>query len=562
MKKPVRTKTSGKKPAGAKPAGARLSRAKPAGDKRFGDGEKRASDRPARDRPARSSERPERSSERAARSFDRPGRSEDGPKRAPSKAPSSKRRPKKLTSEERFAQGRSVGPAVDGSSQSFDKPERAERPARVVEPKGKRSPSGPKRSAEGPKRSSAGGKFAGSKGSSSKRPPAKRSFAGKKPTDGAPRVRVPSAAAVARAEARAVTAAVTSAVQTLTVDENEDGMRLDRWFKRRVPELSLGHLNKIVRTGQVRVDGARVDTSTRLQTGHVVRVPPLNIEPIAAPAVKRPVINEADARALKDMVLYEDRWVMALNKPYGLAVQGGSGTKYHIDGMLMGMEDEKGERPRLVHRLDRDTSGVLLIAKTRSIAADLGEIFRTRQTKKIYWAIVEGVPKPVQGRISLFLAKGPGMGNERGARGPGEHRDPEKMRIAKHGEVDARHSVTFYATVDKVAPRLAWLSMKPITGRTHQLRAHAEAIGHPIIGDPKYGQGIADNDPRRNDPLRAIPVEVERKLHLLARHLVLPHPKGGMINVTAPLPAHMQATFDLFGFDSHQYDPIEDAPDE
>jgi 23S rRNA pseudouridine955/2504/2580 synthase len=214
-----------------------------------------------------------------------------------------------------------------------------------------------------------------------------------------------------------------------------------------------------------------------------------------------------------------------------------------------------------VHRLDRDTSGVLLVAKTRKMAADLGEIFRSRQARKIYWAVVEGIPKPMQGRISLFLAKGAGMGDERGPRKAGERRDPEKMRVAKHGEEDAQHSITYYAVVDKVAPRLAWLSMKPITGRTHQLRAHAEAIGHPMIGDPKYFGPESLNDPKRTDPMRAIPKEVERKLHLMARRLVLPHPKGGVLDVTAPLPPHMEKTFRLFGFDPKQYDPIEEAPE-
>jgi 23S rRNA pseudouridine955/2504/2580 synthase len=196
------------------------------------------------------------------------------------------------------------------------------------------------------------------------------------------------------------------------------------------------------------------------------------------------------------------------------------------------------------------------------MAADLGEIFRSRQAQKIYWALVEGVPKPPQGRISLYLAKGEGMADARpaGPRNPDERAKMEKMRIAKHGDDDARHSVTYYSIVDKVAPRLAWLSMKPITGRTHQLRAHAEAIGHPIIGDPKYGLK-PKNDPRRNDPLRQIPDGVERKLHLVARRLVLPHPRGGMLDVTAPLPPHMQHTWDMFGFDVKQYDPIEGAPE-
>lgn len=356
-------------------------------------------------------------------------------------------------------------------------------------------------------------------------------------------------------------ASAASKVRTLTVEADEDGMRLDRWFKRRLPELALSHLNKIVRKGEVRVDGRRAEVSTRVSAGQSVRVPPLRAEAPTAPAVKKSAAAPGDARALRDMVLFEDRHLIVLNKPWGLAVQGGSGTYRHIDGMLEAMADEKGERPRLVHRLDRDTSGVLLVAKTRKMAADLGEIFRSRQARKIYWAVVEGIPKPMQGRISLFLAKGAGMGDERGARSGGERRDPEKMRIAKHGEEDAQHSVTFYAVVDKVAPRLAWLSMKPITGRTHQLRAHAEAIGHPIIGDPKYYGPESLNDPKRTDPMRAIPKEVERKLHLLARRLVLPHPKGGTLDVTAPLPPHMEKTFRLFGFDVKQYDPIEDAPE-
>jgi 23S rRNA pseudouridine955/2504/2580 synthase len=350
-------------------------------------------------------------------------------------------------------------------------------------------------------------------------------------------------------------------VQTFEVSEDEDGLRLDRWFKRRVPSLSLSHLNKIVRTGQVRVDGARVKTATRLAQGQSVRVPPLNLDAAAAAPRAEPEISEQDARDIRDMILFEDKDLMVLNKPYGLAVQGGSGMKRHIDGMLASLPNERGERPVLVHRLDRDTSGVLLVAKTRKIAADLGATFRSRQAQKIYWALVEGEPKPAQGKISLFLAKGEAMGESRsGPRSDEDRASMEKMRVASHGDEDAQHSVTYYATVDTFAPRVAWLSMKPITGRTHQLRAHAEAIGHPIIGDPKYGLR-PKTDPRRNDPLRAIPDAVEKKLHLLARRLVLPHPRGGTIDVTAPLPPHMKRSFDLFGFDAKQYDPIEAAPE-
>ena len=347
------------------------------------------------------------------------------------------------------------------------------------------------------------------------------------------------------------------AVQTLEVCEDEEGMRLDRWFKRRIPNLSLSHLNKIVRTGEVRVDGARVKTATRLIKGQRVRVPPLNLPAAGVPAEE---ISAADLRALRDMILYEDRDLIVLNKPFGLAVQGGSGTTRHIDGMLAAMPNERGDRPMLVHRLDRDTSGVLLVAKTRKIAAELGEIFRSRQARKIYWAVVKGVPKPAQGRISLYLAKGEGMGEARSLRShKGERGNLEKMRVARHGDEEALYSVTYYAILDKAPPWLAWLSLKPVTGRTHQLRAHAEAIGHPIIGDPKYGGRPANSGP--GDPSRAIPDAVARKLHLVARRLVLPHPRGGTLDVTAPLPPHMQGTFDLFGFDASRYDPIESAPE-
>jgi 23S rRNA pseudouridine955/2504/2580 synthase len=339
------------------------------------------------------------------------------------------------------------------------------------------------------------------------------------------------------------------------IGEDEAGMRLDRWLHRRFPEVSNSHLMRIVRKGEVRVSGRRADISTRLATGENVRVPPLRIDPHKASAVKR--ANPGDADEIRAMILFEDRDVMVLNKPFGLAVQGGSGTTRHIDGMLQAFADKEGNRPVLVHRLDRDTSGVLLIAKSRKMAAELGEIFRSRRAKKIYWALVEGVPKPGQGRISMFLAKGEGMG---GARGQGRA-DLERMRVAKHGDPDAQHSLTLYAVVDKVAPRLAWLSMRPVTGRTHQLRAHCEEIGHPIIGDPKYNRR-PPNDPARSDPLRAVPPGLEPRLHLLARRLVLPHPRKGIIDVTAPLPEHMKKSFAMFGFDETERDPIEDAPDE
>ena len=207
--------------------------------------------------------------------------------------------------------------------------------------------------------------------------------------------------------------------------------------------------------------------------------------------------------------------------------------------MLDALRDRAGQRPRLVHRLDRETAGCILVAKTRFAASALAKTFRTRSARKIYWALVAGVPKPRQGRISTFLAK--------------EDREDESvMRIAKHGEDGASHAVTYYAIVETAAQQLAWVSLKPVTGRTHQLRAHMEHIGHPIIGDSKYFR-------KENWKL---PGGMQNRLHLLARRIVVPHPRGGTIDVTAPLPPHMQQTWNLLGLDATRYDPIVEAPEE
>ena len=339
-------------------------------------------------------------------------------------------------------------------------------------------------------------------------------------------------------------------VETRTIKADEAGLRLDRWFKTHYPALAFGHLQKLLRTGQVRVDGARAKTNTRLSPGQKVRVPPLEKDGkpqensgVAAPHILREKSARAkpdDASFLKSITLYEDREVMVLNKPMGLAVQGGSGTVRHIDGMLEALRTRDGVKPRLVHRIDKDTSGILLIAKTRLAAATLAKTFRSRSARKIYWALVAGVPKVKQGRISTYLAKGAGP-------------EGELMRVAEHGDDDASHAVTYYAVVEKAANLLSWLSLKPVTGRTHQLRAHTAHIGHPIVGDPQYFD-IENWE---------LPGGIQKKLHLLARRLVIPHPSGkGKIDVTAPLPPHMQQSWNLLGFDAKQYDPIVDAPEE
>jgi 23S rRNA pseudouridine955/2504/2580 synthase len=334
-------------------------------------------------------------------------------------------------------------------------------------------------------------------------------------------------------------APLAAGVQTVTVTSDEDGMRVDRFFEARFPSLSFSHIQRIIRKGEVRVNGKRTQPKARLAAGETVRVPPLRIEQ-PPPRTDAPAAQH-DRSFLKSITLFEDDDVMVLNKPMGLAVQGGSGTRRHIDGMLEALRGSHADaqRPRLVHRLDKDTAGCLLVAKTRFAAAALAKTFRSRSARKIYWALVAGVPRPRQGRISTFLAK--------------EEREEDSfMRIAAHGEKGASHAVTYYAVVETSAQKLAWLSLKPVTGRTHQLRAHMAHIGHPIVGDPKYF----------NKENWQLPGGLQDRLHLLARRIVIPHPRGGVIDVSAPLPPHMQQSWNLLGFDAGRYDPIVEAPEE
>ena len=326
-------------------------------------------------------------------------------------------------------------------------------------------------------------------------------------------------------------------VQTVAVTADESGMRVDRFFEARFPGLSFSHIQRIIRKGEVRVNGKRTQPKARLETGQAVRIPPLKVE-APAPRDDAPAAQK-DRAFLKSIILFEDADVMVLNKPMGLAVQGGSGTTRHIDGMLGTMRGPDGQRPRLVHRLDKDTAGCLLVAKTRFAAAALAKTFRSRSARKIYWALVAGVPKPTQGRISTYLAKQ-------------EVEEDSYMRIAKHGEKDAVHAVTYYAVVEPAAHKFAWISLKPVTGRTHQLRAHMAHVGNPIVGDPKYF----------NIENWEFPGGVQNKLHLLARRIAVPHPRGGIIDVSAPLPPHMEQSWNLLGFDAKRYDPIEEAPEE
>ena len=312
-------------------------------------------------------------------------------------------------------------------------------------------------------------------------------------------------------------------VRTLYVDTAEDGVRLDRWFRRRWPHLSHIQINKLARSGQIRVDGGRAKAETRLTAGAQVRVPPL---PDAPPPKAQDGLSDRDRKFVRGLVLYEDDEVLVLNKPAGLAVQGGTKTLHHID-RLLGAWGEGTERPRLVHRLDRDTSGVLVLGKSPAAAAKLAGAFARRRTQKTYWAIVAGTPKPAEGLIDLPLAK-QGFG------------DREMVAPVSAKDPAAEPAQTEFVTVSRAAQTAAWLALRPITGRTHQLRVHMLAVGHPILGDPKYFDA------------KSMELSGDLKLQLHARRIVIPHPSRGELELVAPLSPEMRAGFERFGFEEHE----------
>jgi 23S rRNA pseudouridine955/2504/2580 synthase len=324
---------------------------------------------------------------------------------------------------------------------------------------------------------------------------------------------------------------MTGTIDTVTVGSEDGEVRLDRWFKRHYPALGHGHLEKLLRTGHIRVDGKRARSSDRVAPGQAIRLPTL--DQIAAPAPQEArQVSRGDEAMLRDAVLYRDDAVIVLNKPPGLAVQGGSGTERHLDGLLDALRFGSEVRPRLVHRLDKETSGVLVLARTAAAAAFLTRAFREKTTRKIYWAVVVGLPKLRQGRIDLPLAKLPGREGE---------------RVRANAE-DGKRAVTYYRVIDNVGDKASWLALLPVTGRTHQLRAHCAAIGTPILGDAKYGGAAAH--------LAGAPGA--KRLHLHARSLAIPHPLGGILRVTAPLPRHMRQSWEFFGFADDVEDPFAD----
>jgi 23S rRNA pseudouridine955/2504/2580 synthase len=345
-----------------------------------------------------------------------------------------------------------------------------------------------------------------------------------------------------------------SGVRLVTVGDEDADQRLDRWLRRLHPNVPQGRIERMCRKGEIRVDGGRVAPATRLLAGQTVRLPPVPNAPSPEPETEQ--VSADDAAMIRGCVIWKDDEIIALNKPPGLAVQGGSGQRRHVDGLAEALRFDRPDKPRLVHRLDRDTSGVLLMARTVKAAAGLARAFQARATRKVYWAAVAGTPSPRAGTIRYGLVKAPGHG-------PGG--EAEKMLCVPPDRVaatpGAKRATTDYVVLDAAATRAAWVALSPVTGRTHQLRAHMAAIGHPVVGDGKYGGSGQEN---LGEGWGAqLGGAVSRKLHLHARSIDLQHPvTGRRLFLTAPLPEHMARTWELFGWRPQEVpdDPFEERP--
>ena len=312
-------------------------------------------------------------------------------------------------------------------------------------------------------------------------------------------------------------------MHTFTVGDDDDGIRLDRWFKRHFPDVSFNIVSRWARTGQLRLAGKRAVPGDRVEAGQEIRFPPAECAPSrpTRPQPRRDPLTADEEQFVRDMVIHQDANAFVLNKPPGLATQGGTKTHRHLDRLLDGLADERG-RPKLVHRLDKDTSGALLVARSARSAGHFAKAFSGRTAKKLYWAIVIGVPEPEEGTIDAPLAKQPGTGGE-------------KMHIDEEHGLPAK---TRWRVIDRAGNRAAWVELQPLTGRTHQLRAHMAAMGQSIVGDAKYG-----------GPEAFLTGGISRKLHLHARRIRIDAPDGGKIDVTADLPAHFAETLATLGFE-------------
>ncbi len=319
---------------------------------------------------------------------------------------------------------------------------------------------------------------------------------------------------------------MSNGVTKVIVSSDENDMRMDRWFKIHYPDVTFGMLQKLLRKGHIRLDGKRAKSNSRIEADQIIRVPPLNLETRDYSKQKQHAeLSQDDIYYMQNMVIHKDDDLIVLNKPSGLAVQGGSNTKRHIDGMLDALKFEYNEKPKLVHRLDKDTSGVLIIARTRVAAQKLTKQFQSKTTEKYYWAVVKSAPKLREGKITLPLLKQGKKGHEK--------------IIAAPDNEDAKSAITLFSTVATVPALASFMVLRPITGRTHQLRVHMAELGNVIIGDGKYGGTDAH-----------IGGEISRKLHLHARHIKIPHPSNGDIfEITATISGHIKNTFHSLGFD-------------
>jgi 23S rRNA pseudouridine955/2504/2580 synthase len=320
-------------------------------------------------------------------------------------------------------------------------------------------------------------------------------------------------------------------VRQFTVEPDDEGIRLDRWFKRHLPEANFNIVSRWARTGQLRLDGKRAVPGDRVETGQIIRVPPAEAPKSRRPQKERQPLSDDQISFARSLDFHRDKSALVINKPPGLATQGGTKTKDHVDGLLDALQYDAETRPKLVHRLDKDTSGVLLVARTPRAAAFFSKNFATRRATKIYWAIVMGVPEIDDGVIDLAIAKQPGTGGE-------------KMYPIEDGQA----AKTRYRVVERAGNRAAFVVLQPYTGRTHQLRVHMAAIGHPIVGDGKYGGAAA-----------VLTGGISRKLHLHARRLKLPHPDGGMLDVAADLPEHFSNSLENLGFSAELAEAALDA---
>ncbi len=256
--------------------------------------------------------------------------------------------------------------------------------------------------------------------------------------------------------------------QTVTITEQDNDIRLDRFFKRHFPDVPFGMVAKAVRRKAIRLNGARCDVSTRLCTGDVISFPSFNVDENPT-EVKKDFSKQA--REFEKYIIYKDSYILVINKPAGLAVQGGTGINVSVDDLATHWNFEYEDKPKLVHRIDKETSGILILARKVDVAAELSELFKRRQIDKFYTAITKGVIDPRTGTLVSYLAK--------------KQVDDDYEKVVS--TTDGKKAITNYEVIDYAASSYALLSLNILTGRTHQIRQQLAEKNCPILGDSKYG---------------------------------------------------------------------------